>query len=390
MGVFEWLFDLGLPFPHGTCLLWRPDLIVLHAGSDVLIAGAYFSIPLGLIHFMRKRRDVAFNWIFGMFAAFILLCGLTHLIEVATIWKPWYGFEGVMKLATAGVSVATAIVIWPLIPRVAAMPSPEQYAGANRRLQKAMDALERSNAELESRVAARTAALEEATRELEIRSREAEEMAEERAVLLREMHHRTGNNLQIISSFVGLTLRGVRDPAAADAIRQIRARLAAITDVNRLLLRSDTLSKGRADDYLQRLTDDLRETLLATDSHLEMETELSPVELSPDKLTYLGLVAVELITNAVKYGFPDERPGRITVRLTYRDGGLVFEVEDDGVGYDPEGTSPAASGAGSAIVRQFAQRLDATVEQVSSPGAGALVRLNIAENREGPEPGATI
>src|SRR5690606_26257154 len=174
----------------------------------------------------------------------------------------------------------------------------------NRRLQKAMDALARSNTELENRVTARTAELEEATQQLEARRQEAERSAEERSILLREMHHRTGNNLQIISSFVGLTLRGVKDPAAANAIREIRARLAAITDVNRLLLHSDTYAKGRADEYLQRLTDDLRETLLPKDSQVRVVTELEPVELPPDHLTYLGLVAVELLTNAIKYAYP--------------------------------------------------------------------------------------
>ncbi len=380
-GVIDWLFGAGLP-PRGVGLKWPPGLTVLHVGADLLLAAAYVSIPLALAYFIRRRGHMPFNWIFGLFAAFILLCGLVHLIGALTAWRPWYGLEGLAKLLAAGVSVAAAIVIWPLIPRIVSLPSPEQYASVNRRLQKAMDALTRSNAELENRVTARTAELEEVTRQLEHRRQEAERAAEERAMLLREMHHRTGNNLQIISSFVGLTLRGVKDPAAANAIREIRARLAAITDVNRLLLRSDTLAKGRADEYLQRLTDDLIETLIQPDSNVKIVTDIERAEMSPDALTYLGLVAVELITNAVKYAYPAGQEGSVIVRLRRENGGLLFEVSDSGVGFDPAAAA-RGPGAGATIVRQFAARLGARVEQEAASGKGVSVRLLI-----GPEDAA--
>lgn len=380
-GALDWLFDLGLP-PKGETLEWRPDLLILHAGADLLMAAAYVSISLALLRFMQQSKGFRFNWIFGLFAAFIMSVGVTHVLGAATLWTSWQGLFGVVKLITAGISVATAIVIWPLIPRILALPSPGQYASANRRLQKAMDALTQSNAELESRVAARTAELEEATLQLETRRQEAERAAEERAVMLREMHHRTGNNLQVISSFVGLTLRGVKDPAAVGAIREIRARLAAITDVNRLLLHSDTFAKGRADEYLARLTDDMRETLLPPDSGIRIATDLAPVQMSADSLTYLGLVAVELITNSIKYAFPDGGAGEVLVRLTEEPEGLVFEVRDNGVGYDAHG-APRGSGAGGTIVRQFASRLHADVEQVSEPGKGTRVMLKFRPGEGG-------
>ena len=381
--MFNWLFDLGLA-PKGETLGWRADLLTVHAGADLLMAAAYVSISLALLRFMQRSRGFHFNWVFGLFAAFILSVGLTHVLGAVTLWRPWHGMFGVVKLITAGISVATAILIWPLMPRILALPSPAQYASANRRLQKAMDALTHSNSELESRVAARTAELEEATRQLETRRQDAERAAEERRVMLREMHHRTGNNLQVISSFVGLTLRGVRDPAAANAIREIRARLAAITDVNRLLLHSDTFAKGRADEYLARLTGDLQETLLPPDSRIAIVTDLAPVEMTADNLTYLGLVAVELITNAVKYAYPGGT-GDVRVRLAEEQGEFVFEVSDEGAGYDA-GSVPKGSGAGVTIVRQFASRLDADVEQHSAPGEGTRVTLRMRPAQTG-EPG---
>jgi PAS domain S-box-containing protein len=113
--------------PHGFCLLWREDLLLLNAASDAAIGLSYYVIPVALTYFVVKRRDVAFGYLFWMFAAFILACGTTHLFEIWTIWHPVYGLQGAIKLVTAATSVATAIAVWGLMPRALALPSPSQY-----------------------------------------------------------------------------------------------------------------------------------------------------------------------------------------------------------------------------------------------------------------------
>src|ERR1700722_11575730 len=110
--------------PHGICLLWRPELIWLHVISDFLIGISYYSIPIALTYFVVKRRDIVFGWVLWMFAAFILLCGTTHFFSIWTLWHPDYGVEGLVKFATAVVSVFTALALWPLLPRAIAVPSP--------------------------------------------------------------------------------------------------------------------------------------------------------------------------------------------------------------------------------------------------------------------------
>lgn len=103
--------------PHGYCFLWRPELVWLHVIADLIIALAYFSIPVTIFMIVRKRSlEIPFKWIFMMFATFIFLCGLTHIIELISIWKPLYYIEGLVKVLTAAVSLATAIVMFPLIP----------------------------------------------------------------------------------------------------------------------------------------------------------------------------------------------------------------------------------------------------------------------------------
>lgn len=117
--------------PHGVCLLWRPGLLWSSAAADIAIALSYFSIPLALVWFVRKRTDFGYRWILALFAAFIVLCGTTHLLGAIIIWKPLYYLDVAVKIATAIVSVFTAVVIWPLIPKLLAMPSQSQLERAN-------------------------------------------------------------------------------------------------------------------------------------------------------------------------------------------------------------------------------------------------------------------
>ena len=153
--------------PHGMCYLWDPGVLWLQVVSDSLIALSYYAIPLLLVSFMRRRRDLNFRWIFVAFALFILACGTTHLLGVVTVWHPIYRLEGLVKAVTAAASLATAVLLVPLIPTLVALPSPSGLAAINTHLERevriritAEDALNRVNAELERRVADRTAQLE--------------------------------------------------------------------------------------------------------------------------------------------------------------------------------------------------------------------------------------
>jgi PAS domain S-box-containing protein len=117
--------------PHGFCLLWEPWLIWTHVLGNIAIGLAYFSIPLALISFARRRRDLVFKPVFWLFAAFILLCGAGHWLDLLTLWVPAYGVEAVVKAATGLVSVATALALWSLMPRALALPSPAGMRAAN-------------------------------------------------------------------------------------------------------------------------------------------------------------------------------------------------------------------------------------------------------------------
>jgi len=120
-----WLFSNGL-MPHGFCYQWKPGLVWLHAISDTLIALAYFSIPVVLIYFVRRRRDIPFSWMFVCFGIFIAACGATHLMEVWTLWVPTYWFSGGVKVITVLASVPTAIFLIRILPTALTLPSPDE------------------------------------------------------------------------------------------------------------------------------------------------------------------------------------------------------------------------------------------------------------------------
>jgi PAS domain S-box-containing protein len=109
--------------PHGYCFTWSPGVLWTMVGSDLAIAGAYFSIPLAIGSFVRQRKDPSLHLVALLFCAFILACGTTHLMDVWTIWEPDYRLQALDKGLTAVVSILTAVLLWPLIPQALRVPS---------------------------------------------------------------------------------------------------------------------------------------------------------------------------------------------------------------------------------------------------------------------------
>jgi diguanylate cyclase (GGDEF)-like protein len=159
MDFLERLTD-GSLMPHGHCLLWRGDLLLLHVGGDALTVFSYFAIPPALLVILRKRKDLPFDRLFFMFAAFIFLCGITHAISILNVWEGYYFVEGVAKMSTGLISALTAIVVWQLLPQVLSVPSMEALITNSEMLKNAQSELQQVNRQLERRIQERTAELE--------------------------------------------------------------------------------------------------------------------------------------------------------------------------------------------------------------------------------------
>ena len=132
--LFARILDSSMYSPHGICLLWEPELIWLHVVSDALTAVAYFSIPVCILYIWWKRTDFKYRWIAWPFFAFIVSCGLTHVLAIVTLWTPIYGIEGLVKAATAAASLFTAVVLWRMLPDMLLMPTLAQMQTARQAL----------------------------------------------------------------------------------------------------------------------------------------------------------------------------------------------------------------------------------------------------------------
>lgn len=105
--------------PHGHCYQWRPDLVAMHAISDAVITVSYFSIPIALTYVVyRSNNRLPFHKVFLLFSIFILACGTTHLLEIVNIWRSEYYLSGVAKVVTAIASIATALALIPILPKI--------------------------------------------------------------------------------------------------------------------------------------------------------------------------------------------------------------------------------------------------------------------------------
>src|SRR5271154_7061849 len=158
-----WLFQSPSFMPHGMCYLWQPGTLWLNVVSDGLIAAAYYAIPISLYYLVHERRkEIPFPGIILMFAAFIILCGTTHLMEIWTVWHPDYRLAGALKGGTGIVSVATMFALFKLIPHAMQLRSPAQLqqevgvrtaqlANLNEELRAQGDARDQAEAQLRDR-----------------------------------------------------------------------------------------------------------------------------------------------------------------------------------------------------------------------------------------------
>lgn len=519
MDVLRELLGGQTGLPHGWCLLWSTPLVWLHVAADALITLAYYAIPVALVYFVRKRRDVAFHWTFLLFAAFIFAGGTTHLMGIWTIWQPVHGLEAMIKLLTAAVSMATAAMLIPFMPRAVALPSPAQLAAVNRVLQaevaerkRAEEALRELTDTLERRVEGRTAELTGANhalqaemaerqraegqlvrlnRELQRRITEFQTLLDvlpigiavaedphcryiwanawlsnllgvapgenisptsrptddapyqlchggqelplaehpmqyaaahgeevrdvemdvvyrdgrtvrllgyasplfdetgqvrgclgtyvgiterrepeaqlrsalqEKELLLKEIHHRVKNNLQIISSLLDLQAETVADPQVRAVFDESQHRIQAMALLHESLYQSNDLAHLDAADYLRRLSQRLFSTYRGPEERITLKLELETVTLGLNRAIPCGLLLNELLSNCLKHAFPGGQEGEVYISLRQEPvETCVLVVRDNGVGL-PDGVDfRTAESLGLQLVGMLTEQLGGTI-----------------------------
>lgn len=345
--VFTRLFDTSSFPARWHCGEWTPALGWTHILADLAICGAYLAIPCLIFFFVLRRPDVPFPSIMWLFGAFIVMCGLTHLVESIIFWHPVYRFSALMKVGTAAVSWATVAALVPVIPQALRYPGLESM---NRRLQEA--------------------------------NRELEEFS------------------QIVSHDLRAPLRGIRRlsgwvaEGVPDAPAEVREHLDMITSridrmdhlIDRVLMysRAGRAPLQRGPVETAKLLQEVVQTL-PPEQRERVKVEGDFPRVHADEI-HLYQVFLNLIDNALRY-IPEEG-GEVRIAARKGDRMHVFSVEDNGPGVPEalrenlfqifttgESADSVHAGLGLCITRRVIERNGGKIWHETPAGGGSRFRF---------------
>ncbi|MDA8692777.1 ATP-binding protein [Saprospiraceae bacterium] len=217
-------------------------------------------------------------------------------------------------------------------------------------------------------------------RKIESQNSIIKESLVEKEALLREIHHRVKNNLQIISSLLNIQSRSITDEKAKEAILIGKNRVHSMSLIHQNLYDKDNLTGILISNYLPKLVEDINNSYRTSSGNINILSDIDPLELDVDTVIPIGLIVNELITNCLKYAFPDNSDGNIHVKLKEINDHLKLSVSDDGVGMSKELEKERVRAFGHKIIKAFKAKLGA---EISISGAdGTKVELVITKYKK--------
>jgi two-component sensor histidine kinase len=208
------------------------------------------------------------------------------------------------------------------------------------------------------------------------RESELRESLAQKEVLVREIHHRVKNNLQLVMSLLNLHARRIRDPRAEMAFAEARSRINALATLHRRLYESESLQELDLKWFLDDLCAELRRGGLARGRHVELVADSPNEVIGPEIAVPLGLLVTEAITNAYKHAFHERSGGHIYVEVRrHSPEMLTLTVRDDGSGFDPAGDEDNNNGLGRSLIEAFVRQLRGELEITGIEGTALTVRF---------------
>jgi signal transduction histidine kinase len=403
--------------------------------ADAMIAAAYFVLPAAMVYFARRRPDLTLRPMFWLLGVFVVAAGLTHVMDIVTTFWPQYHLEDGVKILTAMLGVASAVAVWPMMPRALALPSTQSLKDVNdflkhenARRREAERAATDAKVSLEQRVAERTEELARSNVQLEqeIQERQRTEQALRYSeTLLRRLHDeleehiaerteqltRTIDELHAFSYTISHDLRAplrAINGFAAIMREEESARLsgdgvALLAKIERNAARMGQLIDGLLEfSRLARAEssqDDVDMAALARGVVTELSEEygakaphvaIGTLPVVKGDAAMLRQAWINLLSNAFKFSSRQSAP-RIDITATEGDGEVTYHVMDNGVGFDMAYANTLFGvfsrlhandnfpgvGVGLAIVRRIVERHGGRVRAESWPGEGTTFHFTL-------------
>jgi PAS domain S-box-containing protein len=217
-------------------------------------------------------------------------------------------------------------------------------------------------------------------KDLEDRLRKA---VKEKESLLREVHHRVKNNLQVISSLLNLQAASIKDPRFVQLFRECQTRIASIALLHETLHRSNDLSCIRMSDYLRTLAGHVFRSYGVDPKAMVLDLLVEDLAFDIDTAMTCGMIVEELLSNSLKHAYAVGKEGRIQIGLQAKDeGAYLLQVSDDGVGISKDGVRRNPASLGLELVNLLAGKLEGTVELQSSPGTAWRIAFHQSHYQE--------
>lgn len=195
----------------------------------------------------------------------------------------------------------------------------------------------------------------------------------EKEVLLKEVHHRVKNNLQVISSILNLQSSYVKDKNTLDILRESQNRVKSMSFIHESLYRSKDFSQVNFSDYMNNLVNNVVHTFLLPDKDVMLEVELGAINLNLDQAIPCGLILNELLTNAMKYAFVDIPEPKLNVKIEEENDNISIWIEDNGIGLPDDFNIDETDSLGLQLVQTLTDQLDGTLEMKSGEGTKYLL-----------------
>lgn len=371
--------------PHGQCYLWRADILWLNVIADAVIAISYLSIPAVLLFvLLRRAPDVPFIRVIYMFCIFIFACGVTHIFSIWTVWHGQYGLHGLIKAFTAVASIATAVLLFPILPKLVTLRGPAELESINAALLEQIELRKVSEAQ-SIKLQNELASLGRIQSVGKMATGLAHELNQPLLVIATSADTATQVASQVKQNEPVLyeCLEDIQKEAqrASDIIRTLRQFVVKKTnnrkpcDINELVTQAVRIMGGEARNAETRLH-------VTADQLPEVDVDSAQIA---QVLVNLIRNAIEAITGTPVTTGNNSRRGRVTIDTNYENSIVSVTVRDNGPGLQP-GVDPFATidtdknsglGVGLSISRSIIESHGGTLVHNSNTLSGASFTFSL-------------